>query len=67
MHHKSKAFTVFCQEFSIVQDFRRALFGEIAGCLASGRTQQVERLPVQLDGMVCTVEADKADNFSTIR
>jgi len=67
MHNKSKAFTVLGQEFSIVQEFRCTLLGEIARRLPSGRAQQIEGFPVQLDDVVCTVETDKADNFPAIR
>ena len=65
--YESEALAVFSQQLGITQNLCRALLGEIAGCLPTGRAQQIERLPIRVDHMGCAIEHDEADNFRAMR
>ena len=65
--HEGEPFAVFGQQFGVAQPLGRAFLGEIAGGLAAGRAQQIERLPIETAGVPGTIEHDKADEFAAMR
>src|SRR6267154_4395815 len=67
MDYESEALAVFGQQLGIAQNPCRALLCEIAGCLPTGRAQQIERLPIRVDHVGRAIEHDEADNFRAMR